>query len=200
MILCVLYFFFFSSRRRHTRYWRDWSSDVCSSDLFPLFASLTPLFDLFYFLCYLFVSGILQCVVLKIIQLLANFTSFFFGCLVLTNLSDSVFYLLIAFLKEFFRLFLRFADNLFAAFFQRFYFGFIVGDSPFQVFFSLVNALPFVLPIALITHNVLQILVTLNVVTAHDFSCLIDDFFGQSYLSGNLNGKAAARATYRQLE
>src|SRR3712207_8421093 len=29
--MCV--FFFFSSRRRHTRYWRDWSSDVCSSDL-----------------------------------------------------------------------------------------------------------------------------------------------------------------------
>src|SRR5476651_2819943 len=25
--------FFFSGRRRHTRYWRDWSSDVCSSDL-----------------------------------------------------------------------------------------------------------------------------------------------------------------------
>src|SRR3712207_8538956 len=31
--------FFFSSRRRHTRYWRDWSSDVCSSDL--LAAQLT---------------------------------------------------------------------------------------------------------------------------------------------------------------
>src|SRR5687768_12009978 len=29
-------FFFFSSRRRHTRCSRDWSSDVCSSDLFPL--------------------------------------------------------------------------------------------------------------------------------------------------------------------
>src|SRR6266704_3950405 len=27
-------FFFFSSRRRHTRSKRDWSSDVCSSDLF----------------------------------------------------------------------------------------------------------------------------------------------------------------------
>src|SRR5690606_39368499 len=25
--------FFFSSRRRHTRFARDWSSDVCSSDL-----------------------------------------------------------------------------------------------------------------------------------------------------------------------
>src|SRR5439155_7436497 len=28
-----LIFFFFSSRRRHTRWPRDWSSDVCSSDL-----------------------------------------------------------------------------------------------------------------------------------------------------------------------
>src|SRR5690606_40986607 len=27
------YLFFFSSRRRHTRFSRDWSSDVCSSDL-----------------------------------------------------------------------------------------------------------------------------------------------------------------------
>src|SRR5207302_3664724 len=27
--------FFFSSRRRHTRFSRDWSSDVCSSDLDP---------------------------------------------------------------------------------------------------------------------------------------------------------------------
>src|SRR6266436_6579036 len=29
----LLFFFFFSSRRRHTRCSRDWSSDVCSSDL-----------------------------------------------------------------------------------------------------------------------------------------------------------------------
>src|SRR5699024_11394994 len=30
-VICVI--FFFSSRRRHTRSKRDWSSDVCSSDL-----------------------------------------------------------------------------------------------------------------------------------------------------------------------
>src|SRR5688572_32076510 len=30
---CLL-FFFFSSRRRHTRFDCDWSSDVCSSDLY----------------------------------------------------------------------------------------------------------------------------------------------------------------------
>src|SRR6266498_4582586 len=33
MLSCCCYFFFFSSRRRHTSCGRDWSSDVCSSDL-----------------------------------------------------------------------------------------------------------------------------------------------------------------------
>src|SRR2546421_5180066 len=33
--ICGFCFFFFSSRRRHTRSDRDWSSDVCSSDLSP---------------------------------------------------------------------------------------------------------------------------------------------------------------------
>src|SRR2546422_9722956 len=32
----LFFFFFFSSRRRHTRCSRDWSSDVCSSDLIAL--------------------------------------------------------------------------------------------------------------------------------------------------------------------
>src|SRR5207249_4902744 len=33
LLFIVWCFFFFSSRRRHTRSKRDWSSDVCSSDL-----------------------------------------------------------------------------------------------------------------------------------------------------------------------
>src|SRR5207253_7721568 len=33
IVLFFFFFFFFSSRRRHTRWPRDWSSDVCSSDL-----------------------------------------------------------------------------------------------------------------------------------------------------------------------
>src|SRR5690554_4986561 len=37
LVICILLcVFFFSSRRRHTRCGRDWSSDVCSSDLFML--------------------------------------------------------------------------------------------------------------------------------------------------------------------
>src|SRR5436309_5560404 len=38
ILAAFIVFFFFSSRRRHTRFSRDWSSDVCSSDL----ASRTP--------------------------------------------------------------------------------------------------------------------------------------------------------------
>src|SRR5690606_40932473 len=38
-IIFSLCFFFFSSRRRHTRFSRDWSSDVCSSDLLEVDAN-----------------------------------------------------------------------------------------------------------------------------------------------------------------
>src|SRR5205809_3730028 len=43
--ICV--FFFFSSRRRHTRCSRDWSSDVCSSDLLSGAERLGVLDDLY---------------------------------------------------------------------------------------------------------------------------------------------------------
>src|SRR5690606_39573364 len=39
----VFVFFFFSSRRRHTRFSRDWSSDVCSSDLIGIIAGIAAL-------------------------------------------------------------------------------------------------------------------------------------------------------------
>src|SRR5207249_9478065 len=39
----LVFFFFFSSRRRHTRSIRDWSSDVCSSDLIVHFLPLLGL-------------------------------------------------------------------------------------------------------------------------------------------------------------
>src|SRR5690606_40194413 len=44
MTLCILLrsCFFFSSRRRHTRFSRDWSSDVCSSDLGIISSIRTP--------------------------------------------------------------------------------------------------------------------------------------------------------------
>src|SRR5699024_6100329 len=43
VVICCVFLFFFSSRRRHTRSKRDWSSDVCSSDLLAeFFTNLIP--------------------------------------------------------------------------------------------------------------------------------------------------------------
>src|SRR5699024_11793468 len=47
-VLIHMYFFFFSSRRRHTRSKRDWSSDVCSSDLTQQFIIIILLIALGY--------------------------------------------------------------------------------------------------------------------------------------------------------
>src|SRR2546430_11419110 len=44
MQLRLMIFFFFSSRRRHTRFDCDWSSDVCSSDLYTDSATTPPAF------------------------------------------------------------------------------------------------------------------------------------------------------------
>src|SRR5699024_12041464 len=43
LLMYTIIEFFFSSRRRHTRSKRDWSSDVCSSDLITLY--LVPIFS-----------------------------------------------------------------------------------------------------------------------------------------------------------
>src|SRR5215469_17129004 len=43
MRIQFLSFFFFSSRRRHTRSLRDWSSDVCSSDLLAMIQDMARL-------------------------------------------------------------------------------------------------------------------------------------------------------------
>src|SRR6266511_1240994 len=45
MLFFFIFFFFFSSRRRHTRFSRDWSSDVCSSDLIDAAEFIGPYDD-----------------------------------------------------------------------------------------------------------------------------------------------------------
>src|SRR5690625_5923147 len=44
-VVCLVCVFFFSSRRRHTRWPRDWSSDVCSSDLLSGSGKSSVVFD-----------------------------------------------------------------------------------------------------------------------------------------------------------
>src|SRR5690625_6676716 len=57
-------FFFFSSRRRHTRWPRDWSSDVCSSDLLGVLISFLVIrvesaLDIWWNLAGIFSGGML---------------------------------------------------------------------------------------------------------------------------------------------
>src|SRR5206468_5615062 len=47
LVIFLFVFFFFSSRRRHTRSDRDWSSDVCSSDLLERIEHGLLCFELF---------------------------------------------------------------------------------------------------------------------------------------------------------
>src|SRR5256886_3708743 len=53
-------FFFFSSRRRHTRFDCDWSSDVCSSDLYGgrRFAVMAGVFVVALIFFYQYVQGL----------------------------------------------------------------------------------------------------------------------------------------------
>src|SRR5690606_40962964 len=53
----VIACFFFSSRRRHTRFSRDWSSDVCSSDLVYIIAWYWHTVNMFFAIRSFFASG-----------------------------------------------------------------------------------------------------------------------------------------------
>src|SRR2546421_9268126 len=54
------FFFFFSSRRRHTRSDRDWSSDVCSSDLVCVDRTLSALSEISYYLDMGYAMGLIS--------------------------------------------------------------------------------------------------------------------------------------------
>src|SRR5688500_19842522 len=69
--------FFFSSRRRHTRLQGDWSSDVCSSDLFrDLVSERLPLiFGFVFSLAFLLLLFTFRSIVIPIKAILLNLLS-----------------------------------------------------------------------------------------------------------------------------
>src|SRR3712207_6860524 len=99
--LFVYVCFFFSSRRRHTRYWRDWSSDVCSSDLSFFRLYFFHFFRFFYRFLYFFYDFLFfplayLCFFCKSIQSSGNRIFYFFFQLLFQN------FLLIFFYTPFF--------------------------------------------------------------------------------------------------
>ena len=69
----------------------------------------------------------------------------------------------------------------------------IALDGLLHLLLMLMNALAFLLPIALVADDVLQILVGVDVVLADDFAGILDHLLGDAGLSGYLDGKRAAR-------
>ena len=60
----------------------------------------------------------------------------------------------------------------------------------------LTDALALRLPVPLISDDVLQVLIHVDVVRADLLTYLLDHLFGQTDLTGDLDGKGAPRATY----
>src|SRR5699024_11763505 len=72
--------FFFSSRRRHTRSKRDWSSDVCSSDLNTFMIGYVNLLErrhhmnkrVYFLMTVSFVVGMVELLISGILDLIAD--------------------------------------------------------------------------------------------------------------------------------
>ncbi len=58
-----------------------------------------------------------------------------------------------------------------------------------QLFLQLVHVLALVLPVTLVTDNVLQVLVGIHVIAAYNLCGVLYHILGQTYLAGYLHGK-----------
>src|SRR5699024_10402122 len=78
-IIILILFFFFSSRRRHTRSKRDWSSDVCSSDLLKnfLFSCARSVFNKFF--KWLFIFSLSRAALTSFLYSVSETTTFSVG-------------------------------------------------------------------------------------------------------------------------
>ena len=95
---------------------------------------------------------------------------------------------------------LRLGENLLATLLDLLDVALILGDGLLHILLTLMDALSLVLPVSLVSHDVLQVLVALDVLGTDDVGSLLDDFLRQSYLAGDLDGKRRTGATDGELE
>ena len=164
-----------------------------SPTLFPTFLlSLLASLDLCHLTGYLLIlfSGIdIGNLILESVQLLANAACFFFLSLTLTDLTDGILNAFVALSEQFLRLFLGLAQDVLALALYLHEVCLQLLPSYLQSLFMLMDGLAFVLPIALVAYNVLQILVTLYIVGADNLAGIPNNFFGNACLAGNFYGK-----------
>ena len=134
------------------------------------------------------------------VQFFAQTLCLFLLGLAFAYFANGVLYVTVAFLQQFLRLFLCLAQYLLPLAVKFLYFFLILCYGLLQVFFALVHVLPFVLPIAFVAHNVLQIFVALYVVGAYDVACLSYHLVGNARLAGYFYGERRPRLTDGELE
>ena len=106
--------------------------------------------------------------VLKGGQFLTHLSRAFLFCLSLLDLTDGILDLLVTLTQQLLGLLLGFAQNLLALSVDLCKFVLIAVDLALQRFLVLMDGLALAFPVALVTHDVLQVLVALDIVRAHD--------------------------------
>ena len=97
-------------------------------------------------------------------------------------------------------LFLGCSQNGLAVLVQFFQFRFVSVDGLLHLLLLLADVLSLGLPVSLVAYDVLQILVALDIFTAHNLRCIGNHLFGQTNLAGYLYGKRTARIANLQLK
>ena len=76
----------------------------------------------------------------------------------------------------------------------------IVCNLLLEVFLALTDILSFILPVAFIARNVLQVFIVVDMLLAHNIRSTLDNRFGQTNLASNLHSKTTTCLTNRDLE
>ena len=76
----------------------------------------------------------------------------------------------------------------------------IAHDGLLHLLLVQVDVLALALPVTLVAHDVLEVLVRIDILLSHDVGRILDDRLGDAYLAGYLHGETASRITYLQLE
>ena len=137
---------------------------------------------------------------LEVGQLLACQSGLFLLGLCFLDGADGVFDACVRFLKKTFRILLRLFQNRLAVFLQFLNLGLVSGDGVFHLLFALADVLALGFPITLVAHDVLQILVGIDVFAAHDFRSIGYYFLGQTDFAGNLHGERTSWVANLKLE
>ena len=133
-------------------------------------------------------------------QLLAGLARLFLVGLRLADAADGVLNLCVRAFQKLVCLLLGLAQDGLAAGAELRALVLVVGDDFIQLLLLLADVLALLLPVALVAHDVLQVLVALDIVVAYDVRGIGNDLLGKPYLAGNLHSKRATRLPNLELE